>query len=370
MRTSVQKRFGKAQGISIGSSALLLAVAAVATTLTTTDRASAAANVWNGSGVSGGTSGTAWDDPANYGGGTATFSSANDLDFSKISVAGPTTLSSGGGTFSAANLLFGGGNALPAGTAEVLDLNGNGTLGGTTLNLNNNIIAPSTSASRVVLGDDLTLNLTNAAHKVQFSANSNVTTVNATMPVLVVNALVTGGGTGASFVNTYSQYGAAGTQSNTPAIILANNNNSFVAVENRFDSYVGYTSIGNVGGGNSAFGNASTAATGKIYLGNSGNLNYVGSGDQTTDRDIGVGSVNSFGNAAANTTVTFNSTFSYGSPTANALALRANVISNSTLVINGAITDNPGATSTPAGSVTKGEAAGASVPRAASKRQT
>ncbi len=74
-------------------------------------------------------------------------------------------------------------------TAEILTLSGN--VGGATLGLTSNIYMPSTNASKITLGSDLNLNLSNAAHQILTTVNSNVTAQWTTAPVLVVNSLVT-----------------------------------------------------------------------------------------------------------------------------------------------------------------------------------
>lgn len=298
-----------------------------------------AQNVWNGAGVTGGTADTNWTNAANYTA-TPTFSSATDLKFSTITnAAGGVTLTAGtGGTYAVKDLYFGDTTTLGSGltTTEILTVNGNGTAGQTTIDLAGNIFMPSTNASKITLGSDLTINLSNAAHQINFKANGNVTTANTTAPVLVVNSLVTGGGASATFTPRFSTYGTNG---GTAAIVLTNNNSSFVATQNRFDNYVGFTSIGNVGGANSSMGNATTTATGTISLGNGGNLNYIGTSDQSTDRNLALTSTNALGNSSAGTTLTFNGQMTAG----NSVILRTNVIGGSTLVINSVLADGPSA---------------------------
>ncbi|CAM3019630.1 beta strand repeat-containing protein [Rariglobus hedericola] len=298
-----------------------------------------AQNVWNGAGVTGGTAGTDWTAAANY---TATpaFNATTDLKFSTITNAsGGVTLSAGtGGAYAVKDLYFGDTTTLGSGqtSTQAITLNGNGIAGQTIIDLAGNIFLPSTNASKITLGADLTLNLSTAAHQINFKANSNVTTVNTTAPVLVVNALVTGGGASATFTPRFSTYGTSG---GTAAIVLTNNNSSFVATQNRFDNYVGFTSIGNVGGGNSSMGNATTTSTGTISLGNGGNLNYIGTGDQSTDRNLALTSTNALGNSSVGTTLTYNGQMTAG----NTVILRTNVIGGSTLVINSTLADGPSA---------------------------
>lgn len=321
-------------------SKLPLTIASAALFLTGGVRAQ---NIWNGSGVTGGTAGTDWTATANY---TAapTFGSATDLKFSTITnAAGGVALTAGtGGTYALRDLYFGDVTASGSGqtAAQFITVNGNGTAGQTILDLNRDIYVPSTGGSIVTLGGDLTLNLSNGSHAVKFQPNSNVTTAAATLvqPILIVNSLITGGGSSAKFVNTYSQYGASGSNSTSPVLILTNNGNSFVAVQNRFDTQVGFTSIANVGGGNSALGNATDAATGTISFGNGGFINYIGTGNQTTDRNLNMASGNTLGNASTGTILTYNGQVA----ASNAVTLRANVITGGTLVVNSVLADGAG----------------------------
>ncbi len=314
---------------------------AIAMALSVAPLAAQAQNVWNGAGVTGGTSGTDWTDSANY---TAapTWSSATDLKFSTITTTGAGLTFSAGtaGTYAVKGLYFGDTTASGSGltTTEILTVNGNA--GGATIDLSGNIYMPSTSGSKITLGSDLTLNLSNAAHNIQFLANSNISSAPATVPIIVINSLITGGGSSAIFGTRYSQYGSNGTYSTTPNLILTNNNNSFVmAMSNtgaaRFDGYVGFTSIANVGGGNSSLGNATNATTGVIAMGNASTLNYIGSGNQSSDRAFSLASVNSLGNASTGTTLTYTGTFT----ATNGVTIRANVISGATLAINSILSD-------------------------------
>jgi autotransporter-associated beta strand protein len=301
-----------------------------------------AQNIWNGAGV-GSNPGSDWTDAANYTA-TPTFNATTDIKFSTISNAsGGVTLSAGiAGTYAVKDIYFGDITALGSGltTTEVLTLTGTGTAGQTIIDLAGNIYMPSTNASKITLASDLTLNLSNTAHVVNFRVNDNVTTTNTAGAVLVINALVTGGGASATLTPRYTQYGATSTQSGSVAMILTNNGNSFVATQNRFDGYVGFTSIANVGGGNSAMGNATTTATGTIYFGNGGFINYIGTGDQTTDRNLYLASGNTLGNASTGTTLTYNGVMTASN---SAVAIKANVITGSALVINSVLADGSGA---------------------------
>jgi autotransporter-associated beta strand protein len=276
-----------------------------------------AQNIWNGAGV-GTNTGNDWTLSANY---TATpnFNSTTDLKFSTITGTGSgLTLTAGtGGTYDVKSLIFG--ETTTGLTAiEKLTVNGTGTPGATTINLSGNIDLPTFAESTVILGSNLTLNLSNGAHTI-----NRVSSLNGT---LVLNALVTGGGTSASFSNTNA----------AARIVYTNNNNSYVlsgAV--RYNGYVGFTSVANVGGGNSALGNATNATTGLLYLSNAAALDYIGVGDQSTDRAMKLDGTVSFNNSSAGTTLTYNGAF-----TPNGVAgseLRSAVIGGSTVVFNSVI---------------------------------
>ncbi|GAT31860.1 PEP-CTERM protein-sorting domain-containing protein [Terrimicrobium sacchariphilum] len=319
---------------------------AMAMALSIAPLAAQAQNVWNGAGVTGGTSGTDWTDSANYTA-TPTWSSATDLKFSTITNTGAGLTFSAGtaGTYAVKSLYFGDTTASGTGltTAEILTLNGNA--GGATLGLTSNIYMPSTNASKITLGSDLTLNLSNAAHQILSTVNSNVTAQWTTSPVLVVNSLVTGGGASASFTARYTQYGTSPTTTaGTVAMVLTNDNNSYVAnlvgAGQRYDGYIGYTSIKNVGEGNSSLGNATTTTTGTLAFGNGGFLNFIGTGNQTTDRNINIASGVNIGNSSTGTTLTLNGAITNVS-TGSATTLRASVISGATQIINSNIADGP-----------------------------
>ncbi|MDR1279996.1 MAG: autotransporter-associated beta strand repeat-containing protein [Opitutaceae bacterium] len=294
-----------------------------------------AQNIWNGSGVESGTTGTDWTAAANY---TAdpVFNDTTDWDFSRITntdTDSGITLSDGmagtGDTYAVKDIYFARtiNPADPAGqtTGIKLALNGNGTPGATTIDLRGNIYLPVTNGSIITLGSDLTLNLSNHAHSIRARQNANVASPAA--PVLVINALITGGGSNAKLFN---QYSAASEP--TPALVLTNDNNSFIHVlpgggGGRYDAYVGYTSVSSVGGGNSSVGRATTADEGRLVFGNGANFNYIGTTDQATDRELVFGGNTTLGNASDGTTLTFT-----GAVT-TATGIRANVISGATMII-------------------------------------
>jgi autotransporter-associated beta strand protein len=285
-----------------------------------------AQNIWDGAGVNANT-GTDWTLSANYTA-TPTFNSTTDLKFSTITGTGSgLTLTAGtAGTYDVKSLIFGE-SSIGQPAAEHLVLNGTGTPGATTIHLSGNIDLPNndgttvSNGSVVVLGSDLTLNLSNGAHTVSRFGTSNTTGA-----TLAIKALVTGGGASASFNNNNAN----------ARIIYSNNNNAFVlsgAV--RYNGYVGFTSVANVGAGNSALGNATDATTGLLYMSNGSVLDYIGVGDQSTDRAMKLDGTVSFNNSSANTTLTYNGSIN---PNGGAGSeVRSAVIGGSTVVFNSVI---------------------------------
>lgn len=306
-----------------------------------------AQNIWNGSGV-GSNTGSNWDDTAGYQGGSAVFSSSTDLDFSRITQSGATTLSnSAGGAYSAKDLLFGTTSSTIS-AAEVITLAGNGTAGATTLNLAGNISLPSPASSRAILAGDLTLNLSNSAHLVRFFQNNNVIAAPAAntssfAPVLVFNALITGGGSGASINNSFTAYGLTPPStalSLSPALVFTNNANTFdakIGASSGISQRLSYTSIANAGEASSL--GAGTGANAVIQLSNGSAFDYIGTGDQTSNRAFNYASTLAVENLAAggNTTVTFNGTFT--NVGASAATLRVGATAGNTLVFDTVIAD-------------------------------
>lgn len=280
--------------------------------------ASFAQNVWNGAGV-GSNTGSDWTLGTNYTS-TPTFNATTDLKFSTITSTGAgLTLSAGtGGTYAVKNLTFGE-VATGLTAAENLTINGTGVAGATTIDLTGNILMPTFAGSIVTIGSDVTLNLTNAAH--------TVTITSGLASVLVVKGLVTGGGTSAALNNSAA----------AAALVFTNNNNDFVnGGITRFNGYVGYTSVGNIGSGASSIGSATNATTGLIYLSNQSVFDYIGVGNQTTDRALRFDGTASLNNSTTGTTLTFNGTFN---PMGGAGSeVRSAVVSGSTVVLNSAIT--------------------------------
>lgn len=255
--------------------------------------AQADSNVWNGLGV-GANTGSNWDILGNYTGAGA-FSSATDLDFSTINTASPVVLSAAGaGTISVKDLIFG--SATSGANVANVTLNGTGVAGEAVINMAGFFYLPSPAGSVVTLGSDLTINLSNAAHRILNASNSNVTSAAGTRSVLVIKSLLTGGGGSSVIFPLYSQYGSTSTYSATPNLVLTNNGNtmasSFTAAN------LSYTSISSVNGGASSLGMATTALPGTIGI-SSGAFSYIGTGNQTSDRRINVTGLSSINNFSA-----------------------------------------------------------------------
>ncbi len=301
----------------------------------------AATNTWNGAGV-GSNTGSLWTDAANYTGGTFTNNAADDMDFAGITSTGSgLTLSAAAGTYNVKNLNFGT-TASTISTAEILNFNGNGVLGETTLNLTGNINLPSPSGSIVTMGSDLTLNLSNTTHSLNFEKNNNVGTATA-VPALVINSQITGGGSAATVA-----WGALkvtyGTGSTSPQnLVLTNNTNNFDAQFSGIRGNLSYTSIANTGVA-SSLGAGVTGSNATIVLSNSGHLTYVGSGNQSTNRSIsfnGTSSINNF--ATTPSVLTLNgSLIAAATPSNGNATVRVGVSGGNTVVINSAITDTAG----------------------------
>lgn len=311
-----------------------------------------AQNIWNGAGV-GANTGSTWDTGASYLAGSATFGNTTDLDFSRITVAGPTTLTnSTGGSFAVKDLLFGTTSSTIA-SAEVLTLAGNGAVGATTLNLAGNISVASPASSRVTLASDLALNLGNSAHAVRFYQNNNAAalpnpqTTSVYAPALVINSLVSGGGAGASLTNSYTAYGTGGV-SVAPAIVLTNDNNSFdakIGGTGGLAQRLSYTSIGNIGA-NSALG-AGTGANAAIRLGNGSALDYIGTTSQSSNRPVEYAATLAIENfsASANTTLTFTGAFTNVAPS-GATILRLGATSGNSIVLDTVLADGASSVTT------------------------
>ncbi len=287
-------------------------------------------NVWNGSGVAGGTGGTVWTDSANYSGGTATFSSSNDINFGVIGSGGTYSFSGAAGTYAVKDLLFGTTSSTIT-TAESITLAGTGTAGQTTLSLAGNVVVPSPNSSKAIIAGDITLNLSNAAHVVQFAANPNVTGTLTQPPVLVFKSLVTGGGASSTLSTQFSAYGPS--NSNTPALVLSNDGNTFDS-KITGSSRIYYTSIGNIGQVSSL--GASTGANSTISISGGGIFSYIGATSQTSNRAITVsGGTPLIANMASSTGATL--TLNGGLTFTAATTLRLGATAGNSLVIDSVI---------------------------------
>ncbi len=290
-------------------------------------------NVWNGSGVAGGTAGTIWTDGANYSGGTANFSSSNDINFAAIGSGGTYSLSGAAGTYAVKDLLFGT-TASTINTSESITLSGTGTPGQTIISLAGNVTVLSPSGSKAIIASDITMNLSNAAHVVQFAANPNITAAAAQPAVLVLKSLVTGGGASSSISTQFSAYGSG--QSGTPALVLSNDNNTFDS-KITGSSRIYFTSIGNVGAVSSL--GASTGANAVIGMGGGGIFGYIGANSQTSNRGITVsGGTPLIANMASTTgtTLTLNGAITFtGTANLRLGATAGNSLVIDTLIANG-----------------------------------
>lgn len=314
--------------------------------LSTANLLISATNTWNGQGV-GSNTGSLWTDSANYTGGIFTNNIADDLDFSGITSAGSgLTLSAAAGTYNVKNLSFGT-TASTITTSEILNFNGTGVAGETALNLAGNITLPSPNASVVTMGSDLTLSLGNASHALNFEKNSNVLGTSATVPVLVINSYVTGGGSAANITwgALKTSYGATG--SSTQNLVLTNNTSDFDAQITGVRGQLSYTSIANSGLA-SSLGAGLAGNNASIIFNNGAMFNYVGSGDQTTNRTLSLnGSVNVNNYATTPSVLTFNGAFASTVSTGNGGgSFRFGVSTGNTVVYNSVITDTVGGLST------------------------
>lgn len=265
------------------------------------------------------------------------------MDFSGITTTGAgLTLSAVAGTYNVKNLSFGT-TASTITTAEILNFNGDGTAGQTTLNLAGSITLPSPSGSIVTMGSDLTLNLSNAVHVLNFEKNSNVIGTAAAVPVLVVNSKVTGGGAASTLTwgALKTAYGATGSAAQN--MVLTNNTSNFDAQISGIRGQLSYTSIANSGVA-SSLGAGTTGANGTISISNSGMFNYVGSGDQASNRTItfnGTSNINNYATTAS--VLTLNGTFTGAATASNGNAtVGVGVSTGNTVVLSSVISDTAG----------------------------
>ncbi len=292
---------------------------------------------WDGTGVSGGTGSAFWDtNTGNWSGGvgsSATFNLAtNNLDFGAITAGTTVTLGTTASTvqtITVNDIDFADANtaATPTTTAATILLNGdNGgvaqTTNDATLSLAGNVIVGPPGAALgagqlATMGADLTLSLTSAAHSIGafstgFGTGTPVgsATIAGTSALLINSKIVN-----SAFTSNTVTFGNSGTYGNAnsglgtsdrTAVILTNNNSTFDApISIRGNVY--YTSISNIGGGPSALGSPSSAAS-TITLVNNGYFGYVGTANQTVTRNIVYGSSSGiFNDSATPTTIDFQS---------------------------------------------------------------
>ncbi len=280
-----------------------------------------ATDTWNGLGVNANT-GSNWDNLSNYSSPTTAFGSTVDLNFITLNATTPITLSSTTtGTISVDDLLFGTATSTIT-TLQDINFNGNGTAGGTVLSLTGTLTIPHPGDSIVTLGSDLTLNLSASGNNFTFGSGAGT---QGSYPALVINSKITGGGTSGSTLTLGGNVG----------VVLTNNANTYDGILAISGGNVSYTSINNTGtGSTSSFGTA-VASSGAISMGNQGRLNYIGSGNQTTNRAITFGGSQIDNFATSTSTLTLN-----GSLTATSGSTATTVIfgvstGNTTIVTTG-----------------------------------
>ncbi|SDT88559.1 PEP-CTERM protein-sorting domain-containing protein [Verrucomicrobium sp. GAS474] len=312
--------------LAFGGLALLLAPQTGVATTTAT---------WNGTGVTGGTGNGVWSNLSNYTS-SAAFSTSQILDFGLMS--GTNTLSATAGSYDVGGISFGSTSASSPSTTMKPTLTGDGVLGDVTINLTGNITAASPAGSVATLGSDLILNLSNGIHTMGYASNPNVTATASPVGVLVINSLITGGGSGASIGVAFATYGSTSTYGGSMPLVLTNNNNSFDAafIYSAVRGPLSYTSIGNAGV-NSSLGNAS-AANSTIGIGNSSSFNYIGATSQTTNRGLIYGSTQISNYASSPSTLSFTGTLTATSQTL-AGYLRLGVSAGNTLSFTNGFTD-------------------------------
>lgn len=330
----------------VASSALLACASAQAANVTF---------VWNGVGV-GSNTGSYWDATGNYTG-ASNFGSTTDLNFAGINATGAVNLTSTTvGSVSAGSIYFATGTSTNT-NPVFINLHGTGTPGQTILNLAGNIYMPSPAGSVVKFGDDLTVNLSNAAHSVQFTQNTSVNVAVTALPVVVLSSKLTGGGASAYVQNVSAAMGlttVSGTPTNlyaTPMVLVNNDTNDFDGGW-RIGGLFSYTSINNAGAGagTSSLGRA-VASSGSISLAGGG-FSYVGSGDQFSNRPIYFASNSSSINNFASTASTLTLTGALNSTNTVAATLSLNASEGNTLVIQDGIENSAYAVSlTKAGGV-------------------
>lgn len=254
---------------------------------------------WQGIG-SGVGSGAYWNQSANWSTPGSFGVATTDLDFSTIT-SNSSLSASGAGTILINSLQFGSAAATPAN----ITLTGDGTAGDVVLSqstANSVYIYLGRGAGQIVtMGSDLTLDM-GSFNNYHYFGSYATTVTGAGKGVLLMQSLIKGTASGVNGTLFISQYSGNG---NTAAVIFANDANTFQAPL-QLGGYLGFTSIGMVGGGASALGAPTTAALGAINMSNGGILAYVGTGDRTTDRNINwAGGVGIANDSATSSTLTY-----------------------------------------------------------------
>lgn len=263
---------------------------------------------WKGAGTAGGTDGTDFNTAANWEAGTINGSFTNNTTNATISLSEDYTLP--------------GGLTLDWAGNNTLTLNGNGSGTNEILHVKGDI--NFTRNGTVTIGSDVTLDFGTftTQRKIQYGTAAFSGT-----GALIINGLLTGtAGAGGSINFSYNV--------TNPIVYLNNTGNTFDSAI-QLSGSVYYTSIGNVGGGASALGQASTATTGTITLTSGGNLIYNGVSNTNSDRNITFNGNSQLRNQSASaTTQTFTGAFSIGN---NYYAHLAAGHANSRLDVEGVI---------------------------------
>lgn len=233
--------------------------------------ASATHAQWSGSGAGG--SGTDFNDGANWVGGVINGSFVNNTSTATITLTNPTT--------SLTDLNF---YWTTAGTN--LFLNGNGTGANEVISLAGNIYLPiATGGVNVTIGSDVTLDFGTFSTSRTFRYGGT----GSGSGLLTINGLITGTATGSANFSVGWLAGAGNAN-----VTLNNTGNTFVAPL-ALSGVLRYASIGNVGGGPSALGSATTVANGTITMNSGAQALYNGSTNQSSDRKF---QINAEGNIA------------------------------------------------------------------------
>jgi len=209
------------------------------------------------------------------------------------------------------------------------------TLGGTgTINLSGNVLLPQVSQNpeTVTLSSGVTLALGSISTLRTFNDNNLGT------GRLVIDGLLTGTASGSGSI----QFG--GTSANT-TITLNNTGNTFDAPIRVASGTLNFASIGNVGGGASALGSASTVANGTITLSRNSVLAYTGSTNQSSDRALVFTSLSAgpvlIQHKGTGGTLTYASDLAFGAYSGE---FRTAAATGTKLVFNGVISNDTGAT--------------------------